>query len=106
MTPSELVKCFFERVYNRKDFAYVVDIFAEDYYEHTETGVRGSQDCQNIIEGAYLVFPDLKVEINDVISREDQVAARLTFPGTQRDTFFGVPASGKTSSSRRRNFSG
>ena len=96
MTVNELVTNFFERVYNQKEFAYVLEIFSESYHEHTETGARSNRDCQEIIKGACSVFPDLKVEINEVIARGSLAAARVTFTGTHQAEFFGIPATGKT----------
>lgn len=96
MTPTELVTSFFERVYNQKNFDYVFEIYADDYYEHTPTGARSSQDCQAIIMDACRAFTDLHVEINDLIAVDDRVATRLTFTVTHSAEIFGVPATGKT----------
>ena len=95
MDANELIISFFEQVYNQKDFDYVMELFAENYYEHTETGARSNQDCQTIIKGACSIFPDLQVEINDLISQDEIVAVRLTFTGTHQGEFFGIPATHK-----------
>ncbi len=96
MTPTELVTSFFERVYNQKDFDYVFEIYADNYYEHTATGARCKEDCRNIIVGACEAFADLHVAINDLIAVGDRVATRLTFTVTHKAEIFGVPATGKT----------
>lgn len=95
MTPRQLVTSFFERVYNEKDLAYVLEIFADDYHEHTETGARSNQGCRDIIDDALSTFPDLRVVVHDVVAQDDLVAARVTFTGTQRGTFLGAPPSGR-----------
>ena len=74
MIPTDIVISFFERVYNQKDFEYVMAIYADDYYEHTETGARSKQDCREIIMGACVAFPDLHVEVNELVAQDDIVA--------------------------------
>ncbi len=96
MNAEELVISFFERVYNQQDFDYVMKIYADNYYEHTESGARSNRDCYNIIKGASSIFPDLKVEIEEVLSKNEIVAARLTFTVTHKGEFFGIPATNKT----------
>ena len=96
MNAEEVVISFFERVYNQKDFEHVMDIYADDYHEHTETGAHDNQDAYNIIKGAVSIFPDLHVEINEILSKDGMVAVRLTFTATHKGEFFGIPASDKT----------
>lgn len=96
MTPTDIVISFFERVYNQKDFDYVMDIYADDYYEHSETGARSKQDCRKIIMGAFVAFPDLHVEVNELVAQDEIVATRLTFTVTHKNEIFGVPTTNKT----------
>ena len=96
MNAKEVVISFFERVYNQKDVEYVMEIYAADYYEHTQTGARCNQDCYNIIKGASSIFPDLNVEIHEILSKDDIVAVRLSFTATHKGEFFGIPATNKT----------
>ncbi len=49
-------------------------------------------------EGAELIkraFPDLRVEIDDVVAEGDRVALRLTIHGTHQGDFLGIPATGR-----------
>ena len=41
-------------------------------------------------------FPDLRAHVDDVVAAGDQVALRLTFRGTHRGEFLGIPATGRT----------
>lgn len=95
MSPTEIVLSFFERVYNIKDLEYVFEIFADDYYEHTKTGARSKQDAHVIVMEAFAAFPDLHVEVNDLVAQGDVVATRLTFTATHKSEIFGVPATNK-----------
>jgi steroid delta-isomerase-like uncharacterized protein len=40
-------------------------------------------------------FPDLRVEINDLIAEGDKVVARNTVTGTHRGEFMGIPPTGR-----------
>ncbi len=49
-------------------------------------------------EGAEVIkkaFPDLRVEIDDVVADGDRVALRLTIRGTHQGEFVGIPATGR-----------
>jgi len=93
--PKTIVKEFFERVYNQRDYDCVMTLFSDDYYEHTENGARSNRDACDIIKNATTIFPDLSVQIDNIIAETDRVAVRLTFSATHKGEFFGVPASGK-----------
>jgi SnoaL-like polyketide cyclase len=40
-------------------------------------------------------FPDLRLTVEDIFSEGDMVAARLTFQGTHRGEFQGIPPTNK-----------
>jgi len=92
---KKLVQSFFERVYNQRDYEYVMTLFSDDYYEHTENGARSNKDAHGIIKNAFSIFPDLKVQINNIVAENDIVAVRLTFSCTHKGEFFGVRATNK-----------
>ena len=50
---------------------------------------------KEIIGGLQAAFPDLKVSEEDLISEDDKIVVRLTFRGTHKGEFMGVPASAK-----------
>ncbi len=49
---------------------------------------QGAQEFRN-------AFPDLQVCIEDIFAAEDRVAVRLSFRGTHRGSFQGIPATGR-----------
>jgi steroid delta-isomerase-like uncharacterized protein len=49
-----------------------------------------------LVGGFRAAFPNLNVSIDDLIAQGDKAAARVTFHGTHRGTFQGIPATGKT----------
>ncbi len=73
------------------------DVAADDFVNHTP--VAGQEPGREGLKGAVTTlrtaFPDLRVEIEDLIAEGDKVAARTTMRGTHRGDFFGIPPSGK-----------
>lgn len=46
------------------------------------------------VGGFRAAFPDLRVSVDDLIAQGDKAAARVTFRGTHRGDFVGIPATG------------
>lgn len=92
---KEVVKDFFEECYNKKNYKYVMDFFAKDYFEHRDNGARTNQDAFTILQSAEQVFPDLSVKIEDLVEEDDLIAIRLTFNATHKGTFLGIEATNK-----------
>ena len=58
--------------------------------------MRGPDVWRQGVDVIKLGFPDLRAHIDDVVAAGDQVARRLTFRGTHRGEFLGIPATGRT----------
>ncbi len=56
------------------------------------TGAEAMKEVFGRLHGA---FPDLQVEIDDLIAEGDKVVSRNTVTGTHRGEFMGVPATGR-----------
>jgi predicted ester cyclase len=75
------------------------EIFAEDFVNHTAPpGSPKNRDgvvyfFNHLLKPA---FPDLKVEIHDMVAEGDKVTTRKSFYATHKGEFFGVPATNKT----------
>lgn len=71
---------------------YNDSVIHHGYSSRIRPGVRGLREhYAGLLKG----FPDLQVAIEDVIAQGEKVAHRFTFQGTHRDTFLGIPATGK-----------
>lgn len=74
-------------------------IFAEDFVNHT-----APQGSPNNRDGVIYFFnhllkpsfPDLKVEIHDMIAEGDKVTTRKSFYATHKGDFFGIPPTHKS----------
>jgi steroid delta-isomerase-like uncharacterized protein len=49
------------------------------------------QNAQMLLDA----FPDMKMDIQDVFGSGDRAALRLTFRGTHKNAFLGIPATGR-----------
>lgn len=92
-----IVQRFLEEVINQHDPAAAVAICATDLSWHG--GPMGEAhdlaSFQSSLAAIFASFPDLSLELHDVIAEEDRVAVRLTLRGTHLGDFQGIPATGK-----------
>lgn len=70
---------------------------ADDMVEHEEipgfaAGKQGVQEWFVMMRGA---FPDMRMEVEDLIAGGDKVVARGRFTATHQGDFMGMPATGK-----------
>ena len=65
---------------------FVINLFGVPFPLH------GREIWRQNVDGMYRAFPDLRAEIDDIFASAGKVAVRLTFRGTHRDEFQGVPA--------------
>jgi predicted ester cyclase len=82
---KDLVVRLIEEVWN----AGALDVLPELWAEQTRGEAVAMRD---VLVGA---FPDLHVEIEDLIAEDDQVVARLSFSGTHRGDFRGIASTGR-----------
>jgi steroid delta-isomerase-like uncharacterized protein len=96
-----IVHRFLEEVLNQKNPTAAVAVCAPDLAWHGGAmgEARDLPSFQSRLASIFTSFPDLHVEVHDVIAEEDRVAVRLTLHGTHLGEFQGVPPTGKTISS-------
>ena len=74
------------------------DLVAEDFVEHEQTpGIEPTKEGVKQLFRMYTAaFPDLRMEVEDVLVSGEKVVARVRGTGTQQGEFMGVPATGKS----------
>jgi steroid delta-isomerase-like uncharacterized protein len=100
MTPDER-KGQFRRLsnetFNQGNLDICDEVFAAHCSFHNPSfpveGVTGFKDQVRQLREAY---PDLHLDVHDILSDGDMTAARWTMGGTSRGEFRGLPATGKT----------
>jgi len=71
---------------------YHSSVIHHGFSSRIRPGVPGLKDhYTGLLKG----FPDMRVEINDIIAEGEKVVHRFTFYGTHRGEFLGVRATGK-----------
>lgn len=80
------------------DLDALMALVAEDIVEHEE-GAPGMPGGKQGVRAGFAMwfegFPDLTIDVDDLIAEGDRVVARAHFRGTHRGEFMGVPATGR-----------
>jgi steroid delta-isomerase-like uncharacterized protein len=72
---------------------YSDSVIHHGYSSRIRPGVLGLREHYTaLLKG----FPDLRIEIEDIIAEGEKVAHRFTFYGTHRGEFLGIAATGKS----------
>jgi steroid delta-isomerase-like uncharacterized protein len=73
------------------------DLLAEDFIEHEETpGLEPTKEGVKTFFRMYrAAFPDLRMDVEDLVASGDKVVTRLRASGTNQGDFMGMPATGK-----------
>ena len=101
---EDLVRRYWEVVYNDKRPERAADFLAEDFVRrHTvrpQDNAPGTDDDVARARENLTDFPDLQITIEDVVAAGDEVVVRLTWSGTQKDDMeaWGAPATGRRAS--------
>jgi steroid delta-isomerase-like uncharacterized protein len=89
-----LVRGFLES-WNSGDLKSMERLWAPDMVHHTRTGKYGRAQVFSLIAGFMEAFPDIKFSIDSIIAEGDLVTTRMTARATHRQSFMGVPATGR-----------
>ena len=94
---KDLVRRFYEEVFNKKNLAVIGDFLDPRIIEHAlPPGLPSGSEGSKQFIGMYLAaFPDLHLTAEDLIAEGDKVAARFTLRGTHKGEFMGIPPTGK-----------
>ena len=93
-----LIARFVEELFNKGNIGIVNEIFAPNFIEREQlppglpNGREGVKVLTTILRSA---FPDFKATIDDILAEGDKVVIRMTWRGTQKGEFLGVPATAK-----------
>ena len=92
-----IVRRFYEEVMNQGNVDLLDEIMVADFIDHGETlfgSPRGRDPLKQGVIVTRSIFPDLTVQLHDVIASGDMVGVRGTMRCTQQGEFLGVPATG------------
>ena len=95
---AELVRRYFEEVYNNRNLDLVDELLADDFGRSNAANPHenepGNDDDVRRVQAWLDAFPDLQITIDDLFADGDRVAVRSTWTGTQRGPLpqYGAPA--------------
>ncbi len=94
---GELAREFFERFWNQRDAAAFDEMSAPESMSHLPDGTTiTAQQFRDAQYPAFLgSFPDLHIEIEDVLESGDRAVVRWFAKGTHGGDAMGIPASGR-----------
>lgn len=83
--------------FNQRELHVVDDLVAEDVTIRGTDGELQGRDAMKADSRAYLeAFPDLSIELEDMIAEGDRVVIRTTVRGTNTGPLEGMPGTGRT----------
>jgi len=85
----------FYDLFKRKGVDAGYELFAPEYILHSPTGDMSREQVKQFDTMLVPAFPDAICTINDMVAEGDKVAFRVTWRGTQKGDFMGIPATGK-----------
>jgi len=103
MQARDVVRRFFEEVWNGRDLAVLDEIIAPDCVTHqlrsTEASApavpRTPETLKHELAEWFHSFPDVRMNVEDTIAEGDRVSSRVLMRGTHRAPWMGVPATGR-----------
>ena len=94
-----LISRFVEELFNQGNMSLANELLAPDFVEREQLppgvpdGREGVKALTSMLRSA---FPDFKATIEDMVAEGDKVVVRMTWSGTHKGEFMGIPASGKS----------
>jgi steroid delta-isomerase-like uncharacterized protein len=91
------VQRFYDEM-NSGNVEIVDELLSEDFVEHEAfPGLEPTREGVKQFFGMFRsAFPDLRMEVHDILAEGDRVCVRVTATGTQQGDFMGMPPSGKS----------
>lgn len=86
------VRTFVERVWNGRNYDAAADLYGEDYVNPFGSGPAARVEP---IRRYHEAFPDLHLDIEELIVAGDTVVLRTAFRGTDTGGYVGRPATGR-----------
>jgi steroid delta-isomerase-like uncharacterized protein len=94
---KELMHRAMEKVVSEGELGLIDEMADPDMTNHNPMPgfAPGLEGLKEGIRALRTAFPDLEVQIHDLVSEGDKVVSRHTVRGTHEDEFMGVPPTGK-----------
>jgi predicted ester cyclase len=93
----ELLRRYFDEVWKREDPTALPTFLHERYRRHTSPDATPLDATEQLerLRGFRAGFPDITIDLEEVLADNDHVAFRSTMRGTHRGEFLGVQPTGR-----------
>lgn len=95
MTKKELIIGFFMEGYVLHNYDFLMEHMTANYFDNSPCAARTNLECVNVLKSTEQIFPDMHVDILDLIEEHERIAVQARFTGTHSAELCGVPATGK-----------
>lgn len=95
---KDVVRRFIDEVWNEGNLDAIDELVAEDHVDHDPARGQapgGSAAMRALIERYRAAFPDVRVELGQLIAEDDLVAGTWVATGTHQGPLMGVEATGR-----------
>ncbi|MCW5882037.1 MAG: ester cyclase [Anaerolineae bacterium] len=86
-----------EELVNRRNVDFVDELFHPEYVMHMPDGspAPDADGTKVFLRALFVAFPDMRVDVHDVIAEGDRVMTRETWRGTHVGEWMGAPPTGQ-----------
>lgn len=95
---KELVRKYVDAILVHRDFSKFSEFTAPGFYidrSAVPEAIKGENALHNQMDMLYGAFPDLDLQIVDMVAEGDKVVVRFAAPGTHQNTFAGIEGTGR-----------
>ena len=90
-----IIRSLFEEWVNKKNLAAIDEMVTANYVSHEGGKDTNAEDTKKFLAGVFGSFPDMYVEIQDIVSEGDKVVVRNIWRGTDKGGFMGMAPTGR-----------
>lgn len=92
---KDLIRRFYLEVVSGSDLERAADFISANYVDHNaEQAGRGAGVFEAHLKAVRQTFPDLRLEIEDILAEGDKVVTRIVGQGTHRGEWIGIAPTG------------
>jgi steroid delta-isomerase-like uncharacterized protein len=89
------IRRFFEQAYNAGNVTVVDELISPQAIDHTPANANSPEAVKFILSIVQHAFPNIHVDVEDLIADGDRVAVRVTVRATHLGEYAGIPPTGK-----------
>ena len=98
LSNKDTIRAFIEEVIHQGRYERLGDLVVEDFVELDPLPgqQQGREGLKGILATFRAGFPDMHWTIDEMVAEDDKVVTRMTWTGTHRGDFLGIPATGRS----------